>query len=129
MTLTEEQRLTTKPVKKLYLLPECGVKATYGMLHDPKLWEAPIEFHPERFKNWDGNPFTLIPQGGGEHLHGHRCAGEWLTMESMKQAVDFLVNRITYKVPDQNLKFSLSRMPTLPKRGFIINNIKKNPYK
>lgn len=35
----------------------------YGMLHDRELWKDPHEFHPERFINWDGNPFTLIPQG------------------------------------------------------------------
>ncbi|KKN19897.1 hypothetical protein LCGC14_0941010, partial [marine sediment metagenome] len=96
----------------------------YGMLHDPELWQHPQEFNPERFINWDGNPFTLIPQGGGEHLYGHRCAGEWLTIESMKQAVDFLINRITYEIPDQDLTFSLSRMPTLPRSGFIMRNIK-----
>ncbi|MCE7056505.1 cytochrome P450 [Algoriphagus sp. AGSA1] len=100
----------------------------YGMLHDPELWQHPQEFNPERFINWDGNPFTLIPQGGGEHLHGHRCAGEWLTIESMKQAVDFLTNRMTYEVPDQDLTFSLSRMPTLPRSGFMISKIKKLPY-
>lgn len=100
----------------------------YGMLHDPELWQHPQEFNPERFINWDGNPFTLIPQGGGEHMSGHRCAGEWLTIESMKQAVDFLINRITYEVPDQDLTFSLSRMPTLPRSGFIMRNIKSQQY-
>jgi len=100
----------------------------YGMLHDPELWQHPQEFNPERFINWDGNPFTLIPQGGGEHLYGHRCAGEWLTIESMKQAVDFLINRITYEIPDQDLTFSLSRMPTLPRSGFIMRNIKSQQY-
>ena len=82
----------------------------YGMLHDPELWQHPQEFNPERFINWDGNPFTLIPQGGGE------------------QAVDFLTNRMTYEVPDQDLTFSLSRMPTLPRSGFMISKIKKLPY-
>lgn len=100
----------------------------YGMLHDPELWQHPQEFNPERFINWDGNSFTLIPQGGGEHMSGHRCAGEWLTIESMKQAVDFLINRITYEVPDQDLTFSLSRMPTLPRSGFIMRNIKSQQY-
>ncbi len=44
----------------------------------------------------------------------------------MKQAVDFLINRITYEVPDQDLTFSLSRMPTLPSSGFILSSLSSN---
>ncbi|SIE95158.1 Fatty-acid peroxygenase [Mycobacteroides abscessus subsp. abscessus] len=33
----------------------------YGTNHDPLLWEEPYEFRPERFGNWDGSLFDLIP--------------------------------------------------------------------
>jgi fatty-acid peroxygenase len=97
----------------------------YGTNHDPRLWEDPFEFCPERFGGWDGSLFDLIPQGGGDPSKGHRCPGEGITVEVIKASLDFLVNRIEYSVPeDQDLSFSLSRMPTFPESGFIISNVK-----
>ncbi len=98
----------------------------YGTNHDPLLWEEPYEFRPERFGNWDGSLFDLIPQGGGDASKGHRCPGEGITIEVMKASLDFLVNEIDYSVPEnQDLSFSLSRMPTFPESGFIMSNIKR----
>jgi fatty-acid peroxygenase len=57
---------------------------------------------------------------------GHRCAGEWITIAAMKQALDFLVKYITYQVPPQTLKYSLQRMPTFPESGFVIRQVKLN---
>ena len=34
--------------------------------HDPRLWEAPDEFRPERFRKRPPCPFDFIPQGGGD---------------------------------------------------------------
>ena len=48
----------------------------YGTNHDPNLWNNPEIFDPNRFANWDNNPFSFIPQGGGDYFMGHRCAGE-----------------------------------------------------
>lgn len=96
----------------------------YGTNHDPTIWDNPDEFNPERFKNWDGNPFNFIPQGGGEFTVGHRCAGEWITVEIMKKSLDVLVSKINYEVPSQDLNVSLIRMPSIPKSGFIIANVK-----
>ncbi len=96
----------------------------YGTNHDARLWERPNDFWPERFQNWQGNRYRLIPQGGGDYLTGHRCAGEWITIESTKVAVKFLTNSMTYEVPEQNLAFSLSRMPTMPHSHFIIRQVK-----
>src|SRR3546814_3503026 len=53
----------------------------YGTNRDPRTWDAPEEFRPERFRRWDGNPFNFIPQGGGNHDLNHRCPGEWITIE------------------------------------------------
>ncbi|MFC6999763.1 cytochrome P450 [Rufibacter roseus] len=95
----------------------------YGTLHDPKLWEHPEEFYPYRFKNWQGSAFDLIPQGGGNHTTGHRCAGEWITIEAMKVSMIFMAKFMEYEVPEQNLSYSLRRMPTYPKSKFIIRNV------
>lgn len=96
----------------------------YGTNHDFRIWEKPDEFDPDRFKDRKIGLFDFIPQGGGDPAKGHRCPGEGITIELMKTSVDFLVNKIEYEVPDQDLHYSLGRMPTFPKSGFIMNNIR-----
>jgi len=97
----------------------------YGTNHDSRIWEKPNEFTPERFKDWKGSSYELIPQGGGDSAQGHRCPGEGITIEIMKTSLDFLVNKITFDVPDQDLNYNLSKMPTLPESGFVITNAKR----
>ncbi len=94
----------------------------YGTNHDARIWNRPDDFDPERFLNWDGNAFTLIPQGAGDFLQDHRCAGEPATVAMMKAALRLLTQETDYEVPDQNLKVWLSRMPARPKSGFVIRN-------
>ncbi|OZU89299.1 cytochrome P450 [Virgibacillus indicus] len=96
----------------------------YGANHSSELWENPEQFRPERFHDWEGSPFDFIPQGGGDYLKGHRCAGEWITIEAMKTSLSFLVKQIDYEVPDQDLSYSMVRMPTIPKSRFVIRNIR-----
>lgn len=95
----------------------------YGNNHHPGLWEKPNEFIPERFTNWDRSPFDLVPQGGGEYMTGHRCAGEWLTIEVMKRCLAIMVNKMDYTVPEQDLDVSMTKMPSVPKSGFIMRNV------
>lgn len=97
----------------------------YGTLHDERLWSRPTAFSPERFKYWKGSKFDFIPQGGGDYDSGHRCAGEWITIEVMKQAVGFLTEAIEYRVPKQDLSYSLRRMPTYPNSGFVISHVRR----
>lgn len=97
----------------------------YGINHDPKIWDNPDKFCPERFKNREDNLFDFIPQGGGETAKGHRCPGEGITIEIMKATLDFLVNKIEYDVPNQNLSYDLGKIPTFPESGFVMSNIKE----
>ncbi|MDB8801116.1 cytochrome P450 [Romboutsia sp. 1001216sp1] len=97
----------------------------YGTNHDSRIWEKPFEFIPERFKERNESLFDFIPQGGGDPAKGHRCPGEKITIEIMKASIDFLINSIEFEVPDQDLSYSLERIPTLPKSGFVMNNIKQ----
>lgn len=96
----------------------------YGTNHDPRSWEHPEQFRPERFYHWNGNPFNFVAQGGGSHNQNHRCAGEWLTIELMKLATRFLTRSMRYQVPPQDLAVDLRKMPALPGSGFKITNIK-----
>lgn len=97
----------------------------YGTNHDSRIWDNPFEFRPERFKERKHNLFDFIPQGGGDSAKGHRCPGEGITIEIMKASIDFLINKIEFEVPDQDLSYSLERIPTLPESGFVISNIKR----
>lgn len=97
----------------------------YGTNHDETIWERPFEFLPNRFQLRDGNPYDYIPQGGGNYETGHRCAGEWVTIELLKVSMDYLANKLSYRVPLQDLSINRSRMPTLPKSGFIISKVKR----
>ena len=98
----------------------------YGTNHDPRLWDSPEKFLPERFCQWNESRFNFIPQGGGDYWSNHRCPGEWITIELMKVTLNFLTQSLKYDVPEQNLEISLSRMPTIPKSGFVISQIRIN---
>jgi fatty-acid peroxygenase len=101
----------------------------YGTNHDPQQWDHPYSFWPERFKNWDGDAFNFIPQGGGDYLNGHRCPGEWATIEIMKQIVQFLVKDINYFVPEQNMQLNMKQIPASIDTGMILTDvmIQSNP--
>ncbi|MBH1940167.1 cytochrome P450 [Mobilitalea sibirica] len=96
----------------------------YGTDHDARIWYQPNHFWPERFKYRKGSPYDFIPQGGGNYDTGHRCPGEWITTMLIKVSMSFLANHLKYKVPLQDLGYSLRRMPTLPKSKFIMQKIK-----
>ncbi|MFD2629760.1 cytochrome P450 [Oceanobacillus kapialis] len=95
----------------------------YGTNHKPELWSEPNRFKPERFEEWNGSPFDFIPQGGGDYDKGHRCAGEWLTVELMQTSLSFLTQELSYEVPPQDLSYSMARIPTHPSSNFIMKNI------
>ena len=97
----------------------------YGTDHHPRLWTAPEDFDPDRFRAWGGDAYDFIPQGGGDHYAGHRCPGEWITIAVMKAAVGILTRDITYQVPDQDLRVNRRRMPTLPACGFVITDARR----
>jgi fatty-acid peroxygenase len=97
----------------------------YGTDIDPGTWDSPEKFQPERFYGWDKSPFNFIPQGGGDHYLNHRCPGEWITIELMKEAVLFLSRDLEYRVPDQNLHISYRRIPAIPKSRLVLSNVKR----
>jgi fatty-acid peroxygenase len=95
----------------------------YGTNHDPRLWDRPDELEPERFRGREPGPYELVPQGGGDHHVHHRCAGEAITIALTMAAVAFLVDRVRYSVPPQDLRVRLTRFPTWPASGFVMGDV------
>lgn len=96
----------------------------HGTDQDARSWPAAESFEPDRFRTWNGSPYNFIPQGGGEHRQHHRCPGEWITIELTKVAVDFLARSLSYDVPSQKLAMRRLRLPTIPRSGFVIDNVR-----
>ncbi|UOQ44111.1 cytochrome P450 [Halobacillus salinarum] len=97
----------------------------YGTNHDPRLYENPEQFTPERFHKQKGGMFDLIPQGGGDYHQGHRCPGEWPTIEVLKASFSFMAEELDFDLPKQDLHYSLREIPSLPKSGFIMKNVRR----
>lgn len=95
----------------------------YGTNHDPRLWDEPQSFRPERFQGRTPDAFEFIPQGGGEYSNGHRCPGEWMTLALMKRAVRLLSRAMRYEVPRQDLRIPLNRLPTLPNSRLMMTDL------
>ncbi|MGV3704445.1 MAG: cytochrome P450 [Arcticibacter sp.] len=98
----------------------------YGTNHDPRLWEEPFSFNPDRFAGRYIKPFDFLAQGGGDARSTHRCPGELITVETLKTFLIFLIRDVRYQVPEQDLSYSLARMPTMPQSGFIMEKVKMN---
>ena len=97
----------------------------HGTNTDPRSWDAPRAFRPERFIARDETSYNFIPQGGGDHHRNHRCPGEWVTTSLMKAFCAYFVSAIDYDVPEQNLDLDTTDLPALPKDRFILTNVRR----
>jgi len=87
-----------------------------GTNRDPTVWDAPDSFRPERFDGPQPGPFDMIPQGGGVHATGHRCAGEWATRAVMERATAELLLHLNWAaLPDQDLSLDMQSLPAMPR--------------
>ena len=95
----------------------------FGTDHDTASWIDPQYFDPRRFLGKEPDAYAMVPQGGGDAVTGHRCPGERLTIELLKGATRFLAS-LDYKVPKQDLRVMLSRVPARPRSGFVMSRIR-----
>lgn len=93
----------------------------WGTNRDPSAWTDPDSFSPRRFEGWRGDPFTLVPQGGGGHAAGHRCPGEWVTRDLMEAATRSLLRIVDWSnLPEQDLRLDMRNLPGLPRDRMIL---------
>lgn len=97
----------------------------FGTNRDPRSWTNPTLFDPSRFEDETITSYNFMPQGGGDHATGHRCPGEWLTIEVMKISLDYLANRMEFDVPDQDISYSLVSMPSIPNSEIVLENVRR----
>lgn len=92
----------------------------YGSNHDERTVDHPEQFDIHRYVgraedlSYD-EEYEMIAQGGGKFREMHRCAGEWITLHSMRVFSDHLVNKHEFTVPKQDWEIPMNQFPTYPK--------------
>jgi len=97
----------------------------YGTNRDRRSWPQPHSFDPDRFNAWNGSAFNFVTQGGGDPANGHRCPGERLAIELLKDSLSILTRHIDYAVPAQDLRIDPSRMPAQPVSQLVISDVRR----
>lgn len=105
-----------------YLIPKDSwvVLDIYGTNHDDRTIESPEVFRISRYLgkakhiSYD-EEYEMIAQGGGKFEAMHRCAGEWITLHTLRVFTDQLVNKYHFSIPDQDWTIPMNQFPTFPK--------------
>ena len=92
----------------------------YGTNHDPRVWEEPSRFHPERFLGEEPDAFAFVPQGGGDPAVHHRCPGEPISTRLMDVALDQLARRMSFSPLEPGRSVDFGRLPALPGGGYPV---------
>jgi fatty-acid peroxygenase len=83
----------------------------WGTNHDARVWTRPNRFDPTRFVETPVTPYNLIPQGGGDRHHGHRCPGEDMTLGVLTTLIPRLASTPLHV---EGPRPDLRRMPPAP---------------
>lgn len=91
----------------------------YGSNHDGRTIDQPEQFDIHRYVGRAEDlsyeeEYEMIAQGGGKFREMHRCAGEWITLHSMRVFSDHLVNKHEFTVPEQDWEIPMNQFPTCP---------------
>ena len=105
-----------------YLIPKDSwvVLDLYGTNHDDRMIETPEVFRISRYLGKEKHisydeEYEMIAQGGGEFKTMHRCAGEWITLHTLRVFSDQLVNKYQFSIPEQDWSIPMNQFPTYPK--------------
>lgn len=110
-----------------YLIPKDSwvILDLYGTNHDERTIDAPDSFMIKRYlgKAKDlsyEEEYEMIAQGGGDFRQMHRCAGEWITLHSLRVFSDQLVNHYEFSVPEQDWTIPSNQFPTYPNSRVLL---------
>ncbi|TXV40591.1 cytochrome P450 [Enterococcus sp. T0101B.F-10] len=110
-----------------YLIPKDSwvVLDLYGTNHDDRMIETPEVFRISRYLGKEKHisydeEYEMIAQGGGEFKTMHRCAGEWITLHTLRVFSDQLVNKYQFSIPEQDWSIPMNRFPTYPKSKALL---------
>ncbi|KAF5184264.1 (S)-N-methylcoclaurine 3'-hydroxylase isozyme, partial [Thalictrum thalictroides] len=98
--LLPRRALETCKVMNYTIPKECQIMVNaWAIGRDPKTWDDPLAFKPERFMNssvdYKGNDFELIPFGGGRRI----CPGLPLASQFLSLIVATLVQNFEWSLP------------------------------
>lgn len=113
-----------------YFIPKDSwvVLDLYETNHDERMIETPEVFRISRYLGKEKHisydeEYEMIAQGGGKFEAMHRCAGEWITLHTLRVFSDQLVNKYQFSVPDQDWTIPMSQFPTYPmSKAILIKN-------
>ncbi|MDN2636234.1 cytochrome P450 [Enterococcus avium] len=110
-----------------YLIPKDSwvVLDLYGTNHDDRMIETPEVFRISRYLGKEKHisydeEYEMIAQGGGEFKTMHRCAGEWITLHTLRVFSDQLVNKYQFSIPEQDWNIPMNQFPTYPKSKALL---------
>lgn len=110
-----------------YLIPKDSwvVLDLYGTNHDDRMIETPEVFRISRYLGKEKHisydeEYEMIAQGGGKFEAMHRCAGEWITLHTLRVFSDQLVNKYQFSIPEQDWSIPMNQFPTYPKSKALL---------
>lgn len=110
-----------------YLIPKDSwvVLDLYGTNHDDRVIETPEVFRISRYLGKEKHisydeEYEMIAQGGGKFEAMHRCAGEWITLHTLRVFSDQLVNKYQFSIPEQDWSIPMNQFPTYPKSKALL---------
>jgi fatty-acid peroxygenase len=95
-----------------------------GTNHDPRIWERPEKFAPERFLEREPTAFDYVPHGGGDPSTGHRCPGEPLAVGILAATIERLAT-IEFTLGPDTHQVPLHRIPSRPVNGMTLLNVRR----
>lgn len=112
--------------KRVYRRGDWMVLDVVGTNRDPRLWERPDQFLPERFLDREPTAFDYVPHGGGDAATGHRCPGEPLAVGILGATIERLAT-MDFTLAPHGWQVPLHRIPSRPGAGMTLLNVRGRP--